>query len=141
MWYLYPTSSVSSITLPSDSLFHPVVTMFCFFDVLTPHFLIPNSIPLSLPNVYTVRTRKSFCSYVCLNNFKSYLNSDWFVVSPLLPNHNQFVFLSIVTLMESCTNHTLELKNCSLEDLLIFDSTERLFPRCQGGLPSYHTLF
>ena len=61
----------------------------CAFPVAvisTPHFFIPNCVPMFSLNICTVCTRQSIWFLLLANNFRSSINSKWFHLNPLLPH-------------------------------------------------------
>ena len=64
--------------------------------VRIPHFFIPNSMPMSVLNTYTVLTKVFFCSSIIAQSFKSSKNNRCFnLYSFFSDSYHAFTFLRI----------------------------------------------
>ena len=71
---------MSFMSCPSDRLTPSVLITFSLSMISTPHFFIPNCIPMSILNIWTVCTRKSIWFLL-----RSTINNKWFNLNPCCP--------------------------------------------------------
>ena len=93
--YLYPFSSISLILSPSGISTSSDSTTFQLFSTNTPHFFIPNSIPISLLNICTMEINSFTSRSLCAKIFKSSINKMWFNFPLFFKVYPHSTFLNI----------------------------------------------
>ena len=117
--------------------------------ITTPHFLIPNCIPISSLKICTVCTMELFWSLPLANNFRSSMNNKWFNLNALLPlSEPTFALLDTNVNGTMCKTNSMDKLLPWKIPLLISNSSNFLFDAFSHNFHDFmlflkksHTLF